>query len=214
MKKKLSASILSSDILQLKDQIIELEEAGADMLHIDIMDGSFVPNLSFGSNIVIALKKLSKLPLDVHLMIQNPENHVQSFIDAGSDIITFHFEATHHVDKLIRKIKNAGIKSGIALLPSTLPQNLEYVIDIVDLVLVMSVNPGFGGQNFIHSSLNKIKHLSKMIKKDTLLSVDGGINSTNISQISSMGANTFVTGSYLYKNCNVRKNIESLRYLI
>jgi len=156
----LSASILSADVLNLQKQIEELEEGGVDMLHIDVMDGAFVPNLGFSISTVEALKKITKLPLDVHLMIENPERHIQTFIDAGSDMLTVHLEAVKHIDRVIRQIKNSKIKAGVALLPSSLPQNLEYIIDIIDLVLVMSVNPGFGGQTFIQSQLSKIQYLS------------------------------------------------------
>lgn len=210
----LSASILSADVLNLQKQIEELEEGGVDMLHIDVMDGVFVPNLGFGINTVAALKKITKLPLDVHLMMENPEKHIQAFIDAGSDILTVHLEAVKHIDRVIRQIKNANIKAGVALLPSSLPQNLEYIIDIVDLVLVMSVNPGFGGQTFIRSQLNKIRYISSKMKFDSLLSVDGGVNIQNIDQIADAGANTFVVGSYLYRNGNIKQNITNIKNLI
>jgi len=213
-KRFLSASILSADILNLQKQIEKLEEGGVDMLHIDVMDGAFVPNLGFSISAVEALKKATKLPLDVHLMIENPERHIQAFIDAGSDMLTVHLEAVKHIDRVIRQIKNAKIKAGIALLPSSLPQNLEYIIDLIDLVLVMSVNPGFGGQTFIQSQLSKIQYLSSKVIPDTMLSVDGGVNIQNISQIASAGANTFVVGSYLYKDDNIKQNIQGLKNLI
>lgn len=210
-KHLLSASILSADILNLQKQVEELEEGGIDMLHIDVMDGAFVPNLGFSIDTIEALKKITKLPLDVHLMIENPEKHIQAFIDAGSDILTVHLEAVKHIDRVIRQIKNSKIKAGVALLPSTLPQNLEYIIDIVDLVLVMSVNPGFGGQTFIQSQLNKIWYLSNEMKFSSLLSVDGGVNMQNIGQIAAAGANTFVLGSYLYKDGNIKQNIAKIK---
>jgi len=210
----LSASILSADVLNLQKQIEELEEGGVDMLHIDVMDGAFVPNLGFSISTVEALKKITKLPLDVHLMIENPERHIQTFIDAGSDMLTVHLEAVKHIDRVIRQIKNSKIKAGVALLPSSLPQNLEYIIDIIDLVLVMSVNPGFGGQTFIQSQLSKIQYLSNKMKSSTLLSVDGGVNIQNINQISDAGANTFVVGSYLYKDGNIKQNIQNIKSLM
>lgn len=210
----LSASILSADVLNLQKQIEELEEGGVDMLHIDVMDGVFVPNLGFSISAIAALKKITKLPLDVHLMMENPEKHIQAFIDAGSDILTVHLEAVKHIDRVIRQIKNAKIKAGVALLPSSLPQNLEYIVDIIDLVLVMSVNPGFGGQTFIQSQLNKIQYLSSKMKFSSLLSVDGGVNIQNINQIAAVGANTFVVGSYLYKDSNIKQNIQSIKSLM
>ncbi|AVP87438.1 rpe ribulose-phosphate 3-epimerase [Candidatus Phycorickettsia trachydisci] len=213
-KRSLSASILSADILNLQKQVEELEEGGVDMLHIDVMDGAFVPNLGFSISSVEALKKITKLPLDVHLMMENPERHIQAFVDAGSDILTVHLEAVKHIDRTIRQIKNFKIKAGVALLPSSLPQNLEYIIDIIDLVLVMSVNPGFGGQTFIQSQLNKISYLSSKMQANTLLSVDGGVNIRNISQIADAGANTFVVGSYLYKDGNIQQNIQNIKSLI
>lgn len=210
----LSASILSADVLNLQKQIEELEEGGVDMLHVDVMDGVFVPNLGFSISAIAALKKITKLPLDVHLMMENPEKHIQAFIDAGSNILTVHLEAVKHIDRVIRQIKNANIKAGVALLPSSLPQNLEYIIDIIDLVLVMSVNPGFGGQTFIQSQLNKIQYLSSKMKFSALLSVDGGLNIQNISKIAEAGANTFVVGSYLYKDGNIKQNIQSIKSLM
>ena len=215
MKKQfLSASLLSADILNLQKEVEELEAGGVDMLHIDVMDGAFVPNLGFSISLVAALKKMTKLPLDVHLMMENPEKHIQAFIDAGSNILTIHLEAVKHIDSVIRQIKTSKIKAGVALLPSSVPQNLEYIIDIVDLVLIMSVNPGFGGQTFIQSQISKIKYLSSKMRSSTLLSVDGGVNVQNLSQIAAAGADTFVIGSYLYKGANIQQNVRSIKNLM
>jgi ribulose-phosphate 3-epimerase len=214
MKKLIAASILSADPLKLAAEVAELERSGIDMLHIDIMDGHFVPNLTFGSNIVKALKQITTIPLDVHLMVQNPENHITSFIEAGADFLTVHLEAVQHLDKTLNKIKEQGAKAGVALLPSTLPNSIDYVLDIVDLVLVMTVNPGFSGQKFIANQLDKIRILSGKINAHTLLSVDGGINDQTIKQVSNMGANLFVSGSYIYQNNSIYSNLQQLKSII
>ncbi len=214
MKKILAGSILSANLLHLEREVFELERAGVDMLHVDIMDGDFVPNISFGPNIVQALKGISKLPLDVHLMVSKPERHIESFIAAGADMLTIHLEATTHADRVINQIKNAGVKAGIALLPSTLPSSIDFLVDILDLVLVMSVNPGFGGQKFIPNQLEKIKILSGKLRPDTILSVDGGINQETILPAALMGANLLVSGSYLYQNNAIRANVSRLKSVL
>jgi ribulose-phosphate 3-epimerase len=198
----------------LEREIFDLENAKIDMLHIDIMDGDFVPNISFGPNVIKALKKITRLPLDVHLMINKPERHIQNFINAGADILTIHLEATTHVDRVINQIKNAGVKAGVALLPSTLPSSIDFLLDILDLVLVMSVNPGFGGQKFIPSQLDKIKTLSQKLKPGTILSVDGGINDKTIQIAANMGANLLVSGSYIYQNNAISANIARLKSIL
>ena len=214
MKKLLAASLLSADPLRLEQEISSLEAAGIDMLHIDVMDGHFVPNLTFGAHFVKAIKKITKLPLDVHLMVQDPENHIHAFADSGSDFLTIHLEATKHLDKTLNQIKNLGAKAGVALLPSTSPAALDYVLDLLDLVLVMSVNPGFGGQKFIVSQLEKIQVLSQKLGKDTILSVDGGINQETMGQAASAGANLLVSGNYIFQGESVAKQVETLRRLI
>ncbi len=211
MKKFLSASILSANILRLEEEVRILEKSGVDFLHIDIMDGHFVPNINFGANLVLALKKMTHLPLDVHLMVSNPENHLQQFADAGVEILTVHIESTQHLHKTLYQIKQCGIKAGVALLPSTPHSAIQYVLDLVDLVLVMSVNPGFSGQNFIDTQIDKIKNLAKIISKDTLLAVDGGINDKILNQILQAGANFIVTGSYIYQGLNPKGQIDRLK---
>jgi ribulose-phosphate 3-epimerase len=184
------------------------------MLHIDIMDGHFVPNLTFGPHFVKAIKQITKIPLDVHLMVLNPENHIQAFIDSGADFLTVHLEATTHLNKTLNQIKILGAKAGVALLPSTQPNALDYVLDLLDLVLVMSVNPGFGGQQFICSQLEKIKVLSLMLEKKTILSVDGGINEQTIGQAANAGANLLVSGNYIFQGENLEQRVKTLRHLI
>jgi ribulose-phosphate 3-epimerase len=218
MKKLLAASLLSANPLRLERDIKRLEEAGIDMLHIDIMDGHFVPNLTFGPHFVKAIKNITTLPLDVHLMVQDPENHIKAFVNSGSDFLTVHLEATKHLDRTLNQIKDLGTKAGVALLPSTPPEALDYVLDIVDLVLVMSVNPGFGGQKFISSQLDKINVLSKKLG-NTILSVDGGINEQTISQASSAGANLLVSGNYIFQdedsaNSSIANKIARLKNLL
>jgi ribulose-phosphate 3-epimerase len=214
MKKLLAASLLAANPLILAEEVYLLEKSGIDMLHIDIMDGNFVANLTFGPHVVKALRKITKLPLDVHLMVQNPEDHIQPFVDSGADLLTVHLESTKHLNKTLTQIKAAGVKAGVALLPSTPPNSLDYVLDLLDLVLVMTVNPGFGGQKFIANQISKIKVLGAKLNKNTLLSVDGGINDKTIAKVARAGANLFVSGNYIYQNNSVEANIKKLRSLI
>jgi ribulose-phosphate 3-epimerase len=211
MTKLLAASILSANLLNLKADVLELERAKVDMLHIDVMDGDFVPNISFGPNIVETLKQNTKLLLDVHLMISKPERHIESFIQAGADMITVHLEATTHINRVIDHIKSAKIKAGVALLPSTLPSSIDFLIDQIDLVLVMSVNPGFGGQKFITNQLEKIKVLSDKLMPGTILGVDGGINEKTAPLAVNVGANLIVSGSYIYQDNTICANVSRLR---
>jgi ribulose-phosphate 3-epimerase len=196
-------SILSADFAKLGEEVKAITEAGSDMIHIDVMDGCFVPNLTIGPDVVKSIKPYSKLPFDVHLMINEPAKFIQSFVDAGADYITVHFEAEKHIDRLLNNIKQAGAKVGISLLPTTPPEVLGYILDYLDLILIMTVNPGFGGQKFLPSQLPKIKQIRKMIdhhSKDIILSIDGGVNASNIDEIIEAGANMVVAGSYVFAN--------------
>jgi len=175
----------------LEREIKKIENGGADLLHLDIMDGNFVPNISFGPRIVESIKSITSLPLEVHLMVEKPENHIKSFINAGGDIIIVHYETSKHLDRLIQTINEAGVKSGIALNPATTLSVIEYLINKIDVLLVMTVNPGFGGQKFIPEMIAKIEKARKIIdnqKKSIILEVDGGINLDNIYQVVKAGA--------------------------
>jgi ribulose-phosphate 3-epimerase len=198
---QVSASILSADFAKLEQEIKAVEQAGANMIHIDIMDGHFVPNLTFGTLILETIRKLTKLPLDVHLMISQPELFIENYVNYGADIITIHPESTIHLDRTLSTIRQCGLKAGIALLPSTLPDIIDYVMDKIDLILVMTVNPGFAGQQFLETQLPKIRILSKKIKhlnSDIRISVDGGINATTAANCVEAGASILVSGSFIF----------------
>ena len=203
MKKPLLApSILSADFTDLASSFKKMEEGGADWIHVDVMDGSFVPNISFGQVVVRALRPLSALPFDVHLMINNPEQHVESFAEAGADSLTFHWENVIHCHRLIERIHALGKKAGISLVPSTPVSALEAVLPYVDIVLVMTVNPGFGGQALISSCVDKIEELSAIKKAKNLsfdISVDGGVNKTTAPLVIGAGADIVVSGSAFFK---------------
>ena len=208
----IAPSILSADFARLKDEVVALSQAGADLIHLDVMDGHFVPNLTFGPMVVKSIRGYTKLPLDVHLMVDNPQDMISWFANAGADIITIHAESTNHLDKLLAQIKSYGIKAGVSLNPSTPETVLEYVLDKVDLVLVMSVNPGFGGQSFIPSSVAKIAKIKSMIKgKNIQIEVDGGINPLTAAECVAAGADILVAGSAVLNDGDYKKNIEALR---
>ena len=212
---KISPSILSADFTCLADQVREAEEAGVDYIHVDVMDGHFVPNITIGPLVVKALRPITKLPLDVHLMIENPEFYLEDFSKAGADIITVHQEATLHLHRTIQQIHDLGIKAGVSINPSTSVRTLDEIICDVDLILVMSVNPGFGGQSYIHSCTNKIRKVREMLDDRDVsadLEVDGGVNVDTVNEVISAGANAFVAGSAIFNDKNsVAENVSALR---
>lgn len=217
IKKILAPSILSADFRNLEGQIKLVEDAGAGFIHCDIMDGQFVPNLTFGAIVIEAVKKCTSLPLDVHLMIKKPDALIQDFIRAGADIVTVHAEEVVHLDRSLNRIKELGAKAGVAINPSTPVESLSEILDIADLILVMSVNPGFGGQKFIPNSLKKIKKLADMKKGYDLsymIEVDGGVNLKNAKEISGAGCEVFVAGSSVYGSKNINTTIKQFLELI
>ena len=200
-KTYLAPSILSADFAKIEDAISLIENAGGDFVHMDVMDGVFVPNLTFGDKMVMDVRRLTKLPLDVHLMVANPESHIPRFLDAGADYLTFHFEATVHVHRALQSIKDAGKKAGISIVPSTPVNFLSEILDMVDLVLIMSVNPGFGGQKLIYTCLEKVKRLQFLREKygySYLISLDGGIGPDTAQDVRNAGTDIFVCGSSFF----------------
>ena len=211
---KISPSILSADFAKLGEEIKNIEKAGADYIHIDVMDGSFVPNITIGNEVVRALRPVTSLPFDVHLMINNPDSHIKAFAQSGSDIITIHAEASIHLDRSISLIKSFDKKAGVSLVPSTHEDCLDYVLEKLDLILVMTVNPGFGGQKFLDSQLRKIENIRKKIEKTGKkidLEVDGGINPQTSKLAIEAGADVLVAGSYIFGSANYSDAILKLR---
>ncbi len=211
---KIAPSMLSADFSNLREDIQNIEKSGADLLHLDIMDGHFVPNLTFGPPVVKALRKHTNLPFDVHLMVTNPEDYVEPFADAGADYITVHMEAAPHVHRIVQHIKSLGIKAGVVINPGTSVSTLNSIITDVDMVLVMSVNPGFGGQKFIPSTVEKIsqvKSLAKMYNPDLEIEVDGGINPETASMVKEAGATVLVAGSAVFNAPDRKAMIEAIR---
>lgn len=208
-----SPSILSADFANLERDIKLIEDNGADWIHVDVMDGHFVPNITIGIPVVKALKRFAKKPLDVHLMIDNPEKYIEDFAKAGSDIITFHYEAVNpeHIEEICKKIKSFGCKVGISIKPKTNQNEIIPYLPFVDMVLVMTVEPGFGGQEFMHYCAQKIPTIRENGKEDLIVQVDGGINDTTSKICISLGANSLVAGSYIYKSKDIKHAIESLR---
>lgn len=204
-------SILSSDFANLENEIKRIEENGADWIHVDVMDGHFVPNLTIGAPVVKALKKVSSIPLDVHLMISNPEKYIKDFAYAGSDIITFHYEAANDkVEMLAEQIKSYGIKAGISIKPNTSVDEISKYIHLFDLVLIMTVEPGFGGQKFKPECADKIKAV-KEISPNVIVEVDGGINNITANYCKDLGVNALVAGNYVFLSSDMKEAIASLR---
>jgi len=214
MKKYIATSLLSADFLNLGKEIEMLNKSEADWFHLDIMDGVFVPNISFGIPVVEAIKQKAQKPLDVHLMIVQPEKYIEAFRAAGADIINVHYEACTHLHRTIEAIHNTGAKAAVTLNPHTSVNLLEDIVSLVDMVLLMSVNPGFGGQSFINGTFDKIKQLKElMLRKNSsaLIEVDGGVDSNNASLLFAAGADVLVSGSYIFKSLNPLQTVKELK---
>jgi ribulose-phosphate 3-epimerase len=212
MKHMIAPSILSADFSKLAEEVHSVEKAGADWIHVDVMDGHFVPNITIGPLVVKALKPVTKLPLDCHLMVSDPAKWIDDFAEAGASSITVHVEATAHIDRVLHHIKERGCKAGVSLDPGTPLVMIEEVLDLVDLVLVMSVNPGFGGQQFIESSVSKVKRLVEMRgKRKFLIEIDGGIKASNIGMLAQAGVDVFVAGSAVFESKDRAQSIKALR---
>jgi len=211
---KIAPSVLSADFSRLGEDVKDAEKAGADLIHIDVMDGHFVPNITIGPLVVKALRKITSLPLDVHLMIEEPDKYTEIFAKAGADIITVHSEASTHLHRSIRLIKDQNIKAGISLNPATPLSSLDFVLSDADMVLLMSVNPGFGGQEFIPQVIDKIKMLKDIIKNKNYrieIEVDGGINTENAPDVAKAGADILVMGNAFFSSKNYKKVVKAVR---
>ena len=214
---KIAPSILSADFANLERDIAVVEKAGADYIHVDVMDGQFVPNITIGAGVVAAIRPVTKLPLDVHLMIMNPERYVEDFAKAGADIIVVHQESTLHLHRVMQMIKNAGVKAGVVINPATPVEAIKQILPMADLVLVMTVNPGFGGQAFIPECLTKIKQLAALRQEQGLafeIEVDGGVVPETAKLCAEAGADVFVAGSYVYNAESPAEQIDALRAAI
>ncbi len=214
---KIAPSILSANFAKLGEEVKDVENGGADYIHVDVMDGHFVPNITIGPLIVEAIRPVTKLPLDVHLMIEKPDSYIKEFAKAGADIITVHVEACTHLHRTLQLIKSEGVKSGVVLNPHTPVESIVHVLDDIDMVLFMTVNPGFGGQTFIPQVLPKIKQLANIVKDRNLsidIEVDGGVNEDTAKLCVEAGANVLVAGSYIYNNPNRQQAIQTLKQAV
>ena len=212
--KLIAPSILSADFTRLGDEIKAVEAAGADWIHVDVMDGHFVPNITFGPLVVAAVRRVTALPIDVHLMIENPDDYVAAFAKAGATSISVQIESGVHLNRSVQLIRECGVKPGVVLNPATPLQSVDWVLEYVEYVLVMSVNPGFGGQAFIPNSLDKIKALRRMIqnkKLGTLIEIDGGVNEKTVSAVADVGVDIFVAGSAIFGSSDYGRTINSFR---
>lgn len=211
---KIAPSILSADFSRLGEEVVAAERAGADLIHVDVMDGHFVPNITIGPLVVKAVKKIASIPLDVHLMIDNPDRYIKEFADSGADIITVHQEACVHLHRTIQSIKECGVKAAVSLNPATPVSQIELVLPYVDMVLIMSVNPGFGGQKFIPESLAKIRQLKDIINKNNYraeIEVDGGVTIDNVAEVVQAGADIVVMGNAFYNSANYEETVRAVR---
>ena len=215
--KYLCPSLLSANFAKLKEEIKEVEKADADILHCDIMDGNFVPNISFGQSVIKQVNAMTDLPLDVHLMINEPSKYIKDFADAGADYISVHYENNYHLNRVVNQIKDAGVKAGVVLNPATSINVLEYILPYVDYILLMSVNPGFGGQKFIPNVLDKVRALKKQITERGLnckIEIDGGVDLANIKELSDAGVDMFVCGNSVFGSKDRADVIKKMKDLI
>lgn len=214
MPKLIAPSILSADFSRLGEEVRAVEKAGADIIHFDVMDGHFVPNITVGPMVLSAVRKVTQLPIDAHLMIEHPANYLEEFVKAGANYLSIHVEATPHLHRVVQQIKSLGAKAGVALNPHTPVSSMGYILDEVDFVLVMTVNPGFGGQQFIPSAFKKVQELDQMRREHQLqfqIEIDGGIKVENIGEVSQAGVDIFVAGSAIFSQPDYAKTIQTMR---